>query len=144
MEYYETEPKVKHIKPYVPIIKDSPVYPVIYDSNDTVLSLPPIINGDHSKLTENTKNIFIECTATDYTKALVVLNIIVTTFSEYCDDAFTVEPVKVVYEEDNREEITPDLSDTHFTCDLDYINSRIGINISAGEAASLLNKMQLF
>jgi len=28
MEFYETDPEVKHIKPYVPIIKDSPVYPV--------------------------------------------------------------------------------------------------------------------
>lgn len=28
MEFYETDASVKHIKPYVPIIKDSPVYPV--------------------------------------------------------------------------------------------------------------------
>lgn len=44
------------------------MYPVIYDSKGVVLSLPPIINGDHSKITLNTKNIFIECTATDLTK----------------------------------------------------------------------------
>lgn len=30
--------------------------------------MPPIINGDHSKITLNTKNVFIECTATDLTK----------------------------------------------------------------------------
>lgn len=56
------------LKQYLPIIKDSPVYPIIYDSNGVVLSLPPIINGDRSKITLNTKNIFIECTATDLTK----------------------------------------------------------------------------
>ena len=56
------------LKQYLPIIKDSTVYPVIYDSNGVVLSLPPIINSDHSKITLNTKNIFIECTATDLTK----------------------------------------------------------------------------
>lgn len=56
------------LKQYLPIIKDSPVYPIIYDSNGVVLSLPPIINGDHSKITLDTKNIFIECTATDLTK----------------------------------------------------------------------------
>lgn len=43
LEHYEKNDE--HIKPYVPIIKDSPVYPVIYDSNNVVLSLPPIING---------------------------------------------------------------------------------------------------
>ena len=47
---------------------DSPVYPVVEDSNGVVLSLPPIINGDHSKITLSTKNILIECTATDLTK----------------------------------------------------------------------------
>jgi hypothetical protein len=36
------------IRKFVPIIKDSVVYPVIYDANRTVLSLPPIINGAHS------------------------------------------------------------------------------------------------
>ncbi|CAE7939432.1 beta-PheRS, partial [Symbiodinium sp. KB8] len=49
MEFYRTDPSVKHIKPYVDIIADSPVYPVIYDKNRTLLSLPPIINGEHSK-----------------------------------------------------------------------------------------------
>ena len=66
-----------HLKAYLPIIKDSPVYPVIYDSNDVVLSMPPIINGDHSKISVNTKNVFIEATATDLTKAKIVLDIIV-------------------------------------------------------------------
>src|ERR1700760_792190 len=41
MEFYE---KDKHLSRFLPIIRDSPVYPVIYDSNDVVLSLPPIIN----------------------------------------------------------------------------------------------------
>lgn len=43
----------------------------------TVLSLPPIINGAHSAITLNTKNVFIECTATDLTKANIVLNTMV-------------------------------------------------------------------
>jgi phenylalanyl-tRNA synthetase beta subunit len=46
----------------------SPVYPVIYDANRTVCSLPPIINGEHSKISLSTRNVFIECTATDLTK----------------------------------------------------------------------------
>jgi phenylalanyl-tRNA synthetase beta chain len=80
MDYYlQNDQKLKK---FVPIIKDAPVYPVIYDSNGVVLSLPPIINGAHSCITLKTKNIFIECTATDLTKANVVLNTVVTMFSE--------------------------------------------------------------
>ena len=34
-----------HLKPYLHIIQDKPVYPIIYDKNGVVLSMPPIING---------------------------------------------------------------------------------------------------
>ena len=37
-------------------------------------SLPPIINGAHSAISLDTQDVFIECTATDLTKAKVVLN----------------------------------------------------------------------
>ncbi|CAF3718039.1 unnamed protein product [Rotaria sp. Silwood1] len=46
MEFYL---KDTHLKRYVSIIQDSDVYPVIYDSNNVVLSLPPIINGNLEK-----------------------------------------------------------------------------------------------
>ena len=63
-----TVQKDAKIKKFLHIIRDSPVYPVIKDSNGVVLSLPPIINGDHSKISIETKNVLIECTATDVTK----------------------------------------------------------------------------
>lgn len=36
-----------HLRHYLHIIEDKPVYPVIYDSNGIVLSMPPIINGEY-------------------------------------------------------------------------------------------------
>lgn len=88
MELYKTD---GHLKPYLHIIKDKPVYPIIYDSNEVILSMPPIINGnyhlyigyfimqyqiiynlcplgEHTKIGLDTKNIFIDVTATDLTK----------------------------------------------------------------------------
>jgi phenylalanyl-tRNA synthetase beta chain len=79
----------KHLNRYLHIIRDSSVYPVIYDSNRTVCSLPPIINGDHSKISTKTKNVFIEITAVDKTKVEVVNNILVAMFSQYTEDQFT-------------------------------------------------------
>jgi phenylalanyl-tRNA synthetase beta chain len=76
------------LKPYVGLIKNSSVYPVIYDSKGVLLSLPPIINSEHSKITLKTKNVFIECTATDKIKANIVLNTMVTSFSQYCNEKF--------------------------------------------------------
>ncbi|KAJ5074970.1 phenylalanyl-tRNA synthetase beta chain and leucine-rich repeat-containing protein [Anaeramoeba ignava] len=94
MEFYENDLKLKH---FLHIIRDSPVYPVIYDSKRVVLSLPPIINGDHSKITLNTKNVFIECTATDITKAKIVLDTIIAMFSQYCEEPFSAHSVEVIH-----------------------------------------------
>lgn len=90
----------QQLKAFLPIIRDSPVYPVIYDSNRVVLSLPPIINGEHSKIRLETKDVFIECTATDLTKAKIVLNTMVSMFTEYCAQPFLTEPVEVIYAND--------------------------------------------
>jgi phenylalanyl-tRNA synthetase beta chain len=81
--------KDKHLGRYLHIIRDSPVYPVIYDANHVVCSLPPIINGDHSKITLDTKNVFIEITALDKTKLEIVNKIMVTMFSQHTAEPFT-------------------------------------------------------
>jgi len=92
-----------HLKPYLDIAAaaqpgvpaDQLLHPVIRDARGQVLSLPPVINSEYSKISLNTRNIFIECTATDYTKANIVLNMIVAMFSEYCAKPFSVELVQV-------------------------------------------------
>jgi phenylalanyl-tRNA synthetase beta chain len=79
----------RYLGKYLPIIRDSPVYPIIYDKDDRVLSFPPIINSEHTKITVNTRNVFIDLTATDVTKLNTVTNIVATMFSEYCEEPFT-------------------------------------------------------
>lgn len=100
IKMYDVFQQHQQLKAYLHITKDSPVYPVIYDSKRVVLSQPPIINGEHSKIRLETKDVFIECTATDLTKANVVLNTMVAMFSEYCKTPFQVEPVEIVYADD--------------------------------------------
>ena len=39
--------------------------PIIFDANGSVLSFPPIINGDHTTVTEKTRDIFIDVTGLD-------------------------------------------------------------------------------
>ncbi|KAJ3550639.1 hypothetical protein NM688_g5030 [Phlebia brevispora] len=139
MNIYERE---KHLARYLHIIKDSPVYPIIYDQNRTVLSMPPIINSEHSKITLNTRNVFIDVTATDLTKLGVVVNIVATMFSEYCKEPYTIEPCKMIYP-DGTERITPDLSYIPMTAHPSYVNSCTGLNLNAPELAVLLEKMTL-
>jgi phenylalanyl-tRNA synthetase beta chain len=90
--------KDKHLGRFLHIIRDSPVYPVIYDSNRTVLSLPPIINGDHSKITLKTKNVLVEITALDKTKVEIVNHMLVAMFAGYAE---SIEPLKIISAHNN-------------------------------------------
>lgn len=139
MEYYKSDMKLKK---FLHILENSSVFPVIYDSKRTVLSLPPIINGAHSAITLKTKNVFIECTGTDLTKAKIVLNTMVTMFSMYCERKFEVEPVEVV-NPDEKSVIYPDLSIWNLEIDLPYICRSIGVPLKENEVINLLAKMQL-
>lgn len=140
--YYNHEKPNCHVKPYLPITEGFPVHPVIYDQKRTVLSLPPIINGEHSKISLNTKNVFIECTGTDKTKLNIVLNIMISMFTHYCAEPFSVESCEVVMP-DGAKTNTPSLDDTLFEAKPGYINKGIGINMEANTMASILSRMQL-
>ena len=130
------------LKAFLPLIEDSLVYPVIYDATRTVLSLPPIINGAQSAISLDTRNVFIECTATDLTKAHIVLNMMVTMFSQYTAEPFTVEPVDVV-DALGVVAVTPDLSCRQVEADMVYVNRCAGLALSAAEAAQLVRRMAL-
>ena len=43
---------------YAHLMEDLEVYPVILDSNDEILSFPPIINGEHTTVSESTTDFF--------------------------------------------------------------------------------------
>jgi len=139
MEYYKSDMKLKK---FLHIIENSSVFPVIYDSKRTLLSLPPIINSAHSAISLKTKNVFIECTGTDLTKAKIVLNTMVTMFSMYCERKFEVEPVEVITP-DEKSVIYPDLSIWNLEIDLPYISRSIGVPLKENEVICLLAKMQL-
>ncbi|WFD44773.1 phenylalanine--tRNA ligase [Malassezia psittaci] len=137
MELYE---KDQHLGKYLHIIRDSPVYPIIFDHQRRVMSMPPIINSNHSKITLDTRNVFLDVTALDKTKLDIVTNILVAMFSEYCAEPFSVEPIRVVYP-DGREEIQPDLSPRRTSVRPSYVNRCTGLDHDASHIAHLLQRM---
>ncbi|KAH4194464.1 phenylalanine--tRNA (Phe) ligase beta subunit [Parastagonospora nodorum] len=135
MEFYD---KDKHLGRFLHIIRDSPVYPVIYDSNRTVLSLPPIINGDHSKITLNTKNVLIEITALDKTKVEIVNHMLVAMFAGYAE---SIEALKINSPHNNESREAPDLSPREMQAEVDYLNQVTGLSLQPEEISTLLSKM---
>ncbi|KAH0541342.1 hypothetical protein FGG08_004180 [Glutinoglossum americanum] len=138
MRFYEND---KHLSKFLHIIRDSPVYPVIYDSRRTVCSLPPIINGDHSKISLNTKNVFMEITALDKTKVEIVNNIMVAMFSQYCGEAFAVEPIKIISPHNHESREAPNLTPRKTQAEVSYINACCGLSLTPDEICKLLKRM---
>jgi len=73
----------------------------------------------------------------------MALNCLVASFSEYCAEPFVVEDIEIVYEQDNRTDITPQFKTNKFIANLDTINSVGSINVNAEQACNLLQKMCL-
>lgn len=140
MEFYD---KDLNLGKYLHIIRDSPVYPLILDSTEQVASMPPIINSERSKITLDTKNVFIEVTGTDKTKLEIVLNQLVAMFSRYCANPFEVEQVQVISDHNGESRLTPNLEFRKFVVKQDYINSVLGLKLSGEEISKLLTKMSL-
>ena len=134
------------LKKFLHIIEDEPKYPVFYDANRTVLSLPPIINSDTTKISLNTKNVLIEVTGTDLTKCKIVLAILSCQFSHHCqgDSKFHVEPVEVVYEDSDLGTIVePSLTGSEFEVECNYISRLLGIPMTTEVMIASGKKMGL-
>ena len=64
------------------VLDDFARYPVIVDKNSQVLSFPPIINGELTRVTGETRDLFIEVTGTSKIAVSQALNIIMTSIAD--------------------------------------------------------------
>ncbi len=122
---------------YAHILKGYAVYPIIEDSEGTVLSFPPIINGIVTALTEETSNVFIDVTGLDKGAVNSVLNIIATSLFERGGKLESIE-----LETPKGNVRTPDLSPSAKTVSISTANSLLGLSFTPEEAARSLDKMR--
>ncbi|MEM2227378.1 MAG: phenylalanine--tRNA ligase subunit beta [Candidatus Bathyarchaeia archaeon] len=132
---------IKHPKglEYGHIISGFKHWPLLVDSKDKILSMPPIINSnDLGKVTEDTKNILIEVTGTSFKAVSDVLTIMTTSLA---DRGGKIHSVKIIYPyEDLNEVITPNLTSKNFSLHLSFINNVLGLNLSLNDVIELLSK----
>ena len=129
---------------YLYLLEGKEKYPVMMDSNGVIMSLPPIINSQHTKMTLNTHNVLLDITGTDKTKCEIVLNTLIAMFSCYCKNPFTVEEINVINHETNEGKIYPDLTPRKFKVDINYLKTITGIyDILPDKIVKLLEKMEL-
>jgi phenylalanyl-tRNA synthetase beta chain len=102
--------------------------------------MPPMINSEPTKLTVNTKNVFIDVTGLDSTKTKLVLTTLITMFSMYCEIPFSIESVTLESELDNSKIEYPNLKPIVLKTNLTYLNNLAGIKIDVNEVSKLLYK----
>lgn len=110
--------------------------PVITDSKNDVLSFPPIINGELTRVTDRSKSLFIDVTGTSKHYINKTLNIIC---SSLMDRGADVEAVKIVYP--GKTEITPDTAAQKIGVSMDYLNGLLDTDLKEGELKPVLSRM---
>jgi phenylalanyl-tRNA synthetase beta chain len=125
-------------KKFAHLLSGHDVYPVFRDSNNEILSLPPIINSNKTgRVDLHHKDLFIEISGFNLTYLDSLLKVLTTTFLELGCKA---EAVTVEYPTENYELSLENFKDT---ISLDYINKLIGINVSSDEVKALALKVML-
>jgi phenylalanyl-tRNA synthetase beta chain len=110
-------------------------FPVYYDKLG-IFSFPPIINSERTRVTEETKNLFIEITGTDDLAVKQTLNILI---SDLIDRGGLVQKVKI---EGRRKYTTPDLKPKKCIIKIDDVNNLIGLNLTSKKIKNLLERMR--
>ena len=96
LQHFREDSKMANYTNIIP--SESGLFPLIKDAKGNILSMPPLINSDLSKIDLNTKNVFIDITSTDETKGLMALNVLVTLFGMYSKTPFSFQQVQINYE----------------------------------------------
>ena len=112
-------------------------YPVFVDANNEILSMPPIINSHKTgRITNETKDIFIECSGFDLNILKKTLNILSTMFA---DMGGKIYQMNIKHKKENY--VTPDLTPQKTKLNIENCNKLLGLNLKEKEIEKLLEKM---
>lgn len=125
-------------KEYASLLSGKSQFPIFIDSQKNILSMPPIINSASTgRVTEKTKEVFIECSGFDFDSLKKCLNIIVTSLAEMGGEIYQME----LEHDKNKKQTTPDLSSTKEKISLENANKLIGIKINDKTLKNFLRRM---
>ena len=124
-------------KEYAHLLAGKTKFPIFIDSNDKILSMPPIINSQETgKVTNETKDVFIECSGFDFNSIDKCLNIIVTNLAEMGGEVYQME---LIYKD--KKILTPNFSPEKMKINLKNANSLLGLELNEKEIKKFLEEM---
>lgn len=118
--------------------KEKNKYPLVVDAESNVLSFPPIVNAELTKLNKNTHDVFIEVTANNQKTAEDVLAIFALTLYEagfeiHCALINDIQGYMV----------TPKMDPSYIDIDSNYINRLLGLELKVNEILKYLKRSRL-
>lgn len=123
---------------YGDLLKDYEVFPIFEDANNEILSMPPIINSDKTgKITEKTKDVFIECSGFNSEYLKKTLNMIVTSLADMGGEISSMEII------DSKKELSPNLDPEKMPFSIENVNKLIGLDLKEKDIIKCIEKMGL-
>jgi phenylalanyl-tRNA synthetase beta chain len=124
---------------YGHIVESNPLWPILLDSRDNVLSFPPIINSnDLGRIAPQTRNVLVEVTGTSLD---TVMNALMMVTISLADRGGRVYSSEIHYPfGKTRKAVTPVLKTHRLRLDLGYVGSVLGVDLPASQAIKLLRR----
>jgi len=113
-------------------------YPVILDGDGRIISFPPVINSEQTRVTGDTRNLLIDVTGNEIGPVSNALNILVTALA---DMGGTLQSVIMDYYD--RKIVSPDLSPKVMKFRPEYGRRILGLKLSDDQVAKALERCRM-
>ena len=121
---------------YAHLLAGKSKFPIFVDAVGEILSMPPIINSELTgRVTEDTNEVFIECSGYDFEILNKCLNILVTALADMGGDIYQMN---VEY---SNKKVTPDLDSERVKLSVENVNKVIGLDLSEKELKVFIERM---
>ena len=124
-------------KNYGHLLEGKSKFPVFEDAKGKILSMPPIINSEETgRVTEKTKELFIECSGFDMEVLNRCLSIITTALADMGGKIYSI-----TMKYGSKTAVTPDLSPDKMKVNLKAVNKLLGLELKDKELKQYLERM---
>ncbi|MDW3631408.1 MAG: phenylalanine--tRNA ligase subunit beta [Nitrososphaeraceae archaeon] len=126
-------------KKYSSLLKNLHQYPTIADRNNQILSFPPIINSNNTKINNKSNNLLLEITGTNLETCKSILAILAYYLYDEGYEIFS----GIIHDDKSTFSSLKLLKDNAFSVDTNIIKSYLGLNLSTTEIIQILNRCRI-